>query len=414
MRAWTKSACVVFTWSILPIILMAVGMKGSIHLAQANTRTASSTEVILTSTLSVATAPVTATTPTTRYVVQHGDTLSAIAHRFAVYGGWPTLYAANRQAIGPDPNVIHSGTVLVLPGLAAPIHYTVIAGDTLSGIAADFAVRGGWRALYAANRQAIGPDPNVIHSATVLTVPRPATPSRPAPSPAFPRHHPSAPPSGGPNHHPSPLTTRTPTATSMPRRLTALLLAGGLVILAVFFAGSVLAVRRRRQQTAGRTMEAQAGRRRDRGGRSRLFAAAVRPVAAAARVHPVGVAVPSVVLATGIVLFTFVQSAAIPGVAPPGGPGPSSGSAAVPSTGQPGQLALPSSPGLHARSQPAAGSRLPRPCRCRPQYPPPSPGRATQASRACHHACPAAAWCVRSNRCLIRGYGRGGERGGRS
>ena len=65
-------------------------------------------------------------------------------------------------------------TWLLLPGLAAPIHYTVIAGDTLSGIAADFAVRGGWPALYAANRRAIGPDPNLIHSGTMLTVPRPA------------------------------------------------------------------------------------------------------------------------------------------------------------------------------------------------------------------------------------------------
>ena len=40
MRTWTKSARVVLAWSILPIILVAVGMKGSAHQAQANTRTA--------------------------------------------------------------------------------------------------------------------------------------------------------------------------------------------------------------------------------------------------------------------------------------------------------------------------------------------------------------------------------------
>src|SRR5258708_11236664 len=131
MRALTKSACVVLAWSILSIILVAVGMKESVHLAQANTRTASSTEVILTSTVSVAVAPVTATSHTTRYVVQHGDTLSGIAARFAVRGGWPALYAANRHAIGPDPNVIHSGTMLVLSGPTAPVRYTVAAGDTL-------------------------------------------------------------------------------------------------------------------------------------------------------------------------------------------------------------------------------------------------------------------------------------------
>ena len=51
---------------------------------------------------------------------------------------------------------IHPGTVLVLPGRVAPARYTVAAGDTLAGIAAMFAVRGGWPALYAANRRVIG------------------------------------------------------------------------------------------------------------------------------------------------------------------------------------------------------------------------------------------------------------------
>ena len=111
----------------------------------------------------------TAAAPATRYVVRHGDTLSGIAARFAVRGGWPALYAANRQALGPDPDVIRPGIVLALPARTTPARYTVAAGDTLSGIAARFAVRGGWPALYAANRQAIGPDPDVIRPGTVLT-----------------------------------------------------------------------------------------------------------------------------------------------------------------------------------------------------------------------------------------------------
>ena len=137
--------------------------------------------------------------------------MSAIAARFAVRGGWPALYAANRQAIGPDPNVIHSGTVLVLPGLAAPIHYTVAAGDTLSGIAAEFAVRGGWPALYAANRQVIGPDPGVIHAGTVLTAAAPGGSPPAGPGP------PAAPPAGattaapaGPRHHRRPVPETVP------------------------------------------------------------------------------------------------------------------------------------------------------------------------------------------------------------
>src|SRR2546430_12283768 len=91
-------------------------MKGSVPPAQANIRTASSTQVTLASTLSVAAAPKTVARPVSRYAVRPGDTLSGIAARFAVRGGWPALYAANRPLIGPDPNVIHAGTVLVVPG----------------------------------------------------------------------------------------------------------------------------------------------------------------------------------------------------------------------------------------------------------------------------------------------------------
>ncbi|MFI9803079.1 transglycosylase family protein [Streptomyces sp. NPDC052301] len=40
--------------------------------------------------------------------------------------------------------------------------YTVVHGDTLSGIAGDHDVRGGWRALYAGNRSTIGADPDLI------------------------------------------------------------------------------------------------------------------------------------------------------------------------------------------------------------------------------------------------------------
>src|SRR5256884_8153085 len=153
-------------------------MKGSVPPAQANIRTASSTtQVTLASTLSVAAAPKTVARPVSRYAVRPGDTLSGIAARFAVRGGWPALYAANRPRIGSDPNVIRPGTVLVLPGQRAPARYRVGPGDTLAGIAAALAVRGGWPALYAANRHVIGSDPNVIRAGVVLTVPRPAGPS---------------------------------------------------------------------------------------------------------------------------------------------------------------------------------------------------------------------------------------------
>jgi hypothetical protein len=57
MRMWTKSACVVLAWGIL-LILVAVGMRGSVRPVQANIRIASSTtNVPLTSTLNVAAHP---------------------------------------------------------------------------------------------------------------------------------------------------------------------------------------------------------------------------------------------------------------------------------------------------------------------------------------------------------------------
>ncbi|MDH6514956.1 murein DD-endopeptidase MepM/ murein hydrolase activator NlpD [Streptomyces sp. SAI-124] len=40
--------------------------------------------------------------------------------------------------------------------------YTVVRGDSLSGIADAHKVRGGWRGLYSANRQTIGADPDLI------------------------------------------------------------------------------------------------------------------------------------------------------------------------------------------------------------------------------------------------------------
>ncbi|QCD59684.1 transglycosylase family protein [Streptomyces hawaiiensis] len=63
--------------------------------------------------------------------------------------------------------------------------YTVVRGDTLSGIADDQDVRGGWRGLYTANRSAIGSDPDLIVPGQRLALRgEGATKTRPAPRPA--------------------------------------------------------------------------------------------------------------------------------------------------------------------------------------------------------------------------------------
>jgi LysM repeat protein len=250
---WTKSACVVLAWGML-LTLMVAGMGGSAPRTQANMRIASSTTtaVTLTSTVDATTASTTTAQPAPRYVVQPGDSLSSIAAARAVRGGWQALYAANRRVIGPDPDVIHPGTVLVLPGQVTPVSYTVRTGDTLSGIATEFAIPGGWPTLYTGNRQVIGPDPNVIRPGTVLTLVRPAAPTR---SPSRPAHHRQAKPAPPATHaappHQAPQTSTT-APTGMPGWLRIMLLAAGLLIGAAFLAELVLAIARRHRQASAR------------------------------------------------------------------------------------------------------------------------------------------------------------------
>ncbi|MGY0488740.1 transglycosylase family protein [Streptomyces sp. WG-D5] len=75
--------------------------------------------------------------------------------------------------------------------------YTVISGDTLSGIADKRSVSGGWRALYASNRATIGADPDLIVPGQRLSVsgtkagkqaaPRTAEPKKTEPRKAEPK-----------------------------------------------------------------------------------------------------------------------------------------------------------------------------------------------------------------------------------
>ncbi|MGW1952979.1 transglycosylase family protein [Streptomyces sp. NPDC001920] len=64
------------------------------------------------------------TTPQSRagkaemYTVVHGDTLSGIAETQRVKGGWRGLYAANRKTIGTDPDLILPGQRLAVRGKA--------------------------------------------------------------------------------------------------------------------------------------------------------------------------------------------------------------------------------------------------------------------------------------------------------
>jgi LysM repeat protein len=104
------------------------------------------------------------------YTVVAGDTLSGIAARYGTT-------VANLAAINgiSNPNLIRVGQVLRLSGSSAPAPsqpaaggktYTVVAGDTLSGIAQRFGTT--YQAIAAANGIA---NPNVINVGQVLTIP---------------------------------------------------------------------------------------------------------------------------------------------------------------------------------------------------------------------------------------------------
>ncbi|MGW1375882.1 transglycosylase family protein [Streptomyces sp. NPDC002446] len=51
-----------------------------------------------------------------RYVVRRGDTLGGIARMYHVKGGWRALYRANRTLVGDDPHRLRVGTELTIPG----------------------------------------------------------------------------------------------------------------------------------------------------------------------------------------------------------------------------------------------------------------------------------------------------------
>jgi nucleoid-associated protein YgaU len=51
------------------------------------------------------------------YTVKAGDTLSGIAEsEMGDANRWPELYAANKDAVGDNPDMIHPGLKLEIPG----------------------------------------------------------------------------------------------------------------------------------------------------------------------------------------------------------------------------------------------------------------------------------------------------------
>ncbi|MGW6408796.1 LysM peptidoglycan-binding domain-containing protein [Streptomyces vinaceus] len=100
-------------------------------------------------------------------------------------------------------------------GLAGRMH-AVRAGDTLEKIARRYGVKGGWQALYEANRAVIGPKPQTLVVGTLLVLPA-STPQAP-PAPPAP---PASPASPAPVPAPAPATTPKPVPTPVPKPVAA-------------------------------------------------------------------------------------------------------------------------------------------------------------------------------------------------
>lgn len=117
-------------------------------------------------------APTPPSPPSNEYTVVAGDTLSGIAARLGI--GWQTLWSWNRDRVS-DPNRIFAGQKLRVNGSVpqppAPVNktYTVRFGDNLSSIAARYGTS--WQKLYELNKAIIGSNPNFIKPGQVLKLP---------------------------------------------------------------------------------------------------------------------------------------------------------------------------------------------------------------------------------------------------
>ncbi|MFE5540781.1 transglycosylase SLT domain-containing protein [Streptomyces sp. NPDC056492] len=89
----------------------------------------------------------------------------------------PLISATTADAAVTQPAAAPAVKTVALPAVkpaveraALPLTYSVTVGDTLSKIAVEHAVSGGWQALYEANRSAIGSDPAIIRPGLKLSI----------------------------------------------------------------------------------------------------------------------------------------------------------------------------------------------------------------------------------------------------
>ncbi|MFD6971351.1 transglycosylase SLT domain-containing protein [Streptomyces sp. NPDC059979] len=86
----------------------------------------------------------------------------------AVGTGAPTAAVTSVKAVSAPTAV--TAPAVTTATTAALATYSVVAGDTLSEIAAEHSLNGGWKQLYAANRAVVGDNPSLIQPGIKLAV----------------------------------------------------------------------------------------------------------------------------------------------------------------------------------------------------------------------------------------------------
>lgn len=109
------------------------------------------------------------------------DTQIAVAQRILAtqgIGAWPVCGArahnsapsAPAKAVKPAPGAQHAMPAAPAAPAGASLSYTVVAGDTLSAIAAEHRTPGGWKAIAGANASVV-PDPDFLYPGQTLRLP---------------------------------------------------------------------------------------------------------------------------------------------------------------------------------------------------------------------------------------------------
>ncbi|MEW5537544.1 transglycosylase SLT domain-containing protein [Streptomyces cyaneofuscatus] len=78
----------------------------------------------------------------------------------------PAHSLAAEKAVAPVSVTAQANSVTK----AAAAKHSVVSGETLSKIAREYSVSGGWKKLYEGNRKAVGENPNLIHPGITLTI----------------------------------------------------------------------------------------------------------------------------------------------------------------------------------------------------------------------------------------------------